>query len=180
MLFGDSIVAGYGLGNSEPIPVRLQAMLAQKGYQVSIINAGVSGDTTAAGRARLAFALKKDQPDMVLLELGANDMLRGLPPKLARENLTAMLTMLQKAKVKVILSAVQASPTLGPVYVSEFNGIYPELSQQFHVPLYPFLLEKVYGQADLMQADRVHPSAKGAENIARDLAAYLEANVLKK
>ncbi len=180
MLFGDSIVAGYGLGGAEVVSVRLESMLAQKGYQVSIFNAGVSGDTSAAGRARLAFALKKHHPDAVLLALGANDMLRGLPPSLTRENLAAMLETLRAAKVRVIFSAVQASPTLGAPYVAEFNRIYPELAAQYKVPLYPFLLEKTYGHNDLMQADSLHPNALGAERIAQDLAAYFEANLLKK
>ena len=178
LIFGDSIVAGYGLKPEEILTVRLQSIMEQKGHHVSIINAGVSGDTTSGGRARLAWTLKKHHPAVVVLAIGGNDLLRGLPPALTRENLTAMLDELKAQKIKVILSAVQAPPSFGVAFAAEFNKIYPELAQKYDVPLYPFLLEKTFGQATLMQKDQIHPNAQGAELIAQALADYLIKNRL--
>jgi acyl-CoA thioesterase-1 len=174
MLFGDSIVAGYGLNATEVVTEKLQARLNAGSHAYVIQNAGVSGDTTAGGRSRIAWTVKRQKPDVVILALGGNDLLRGIAPAHTRENLVAILDELKARKVDVVLSAVQAPPSLGAVYADEFNAIYPALAKQYNIPLYPFLLEPVFGRKDLMQKDQIHPNAKGAEVIAEALASFLE------
>ncbi len=180
LVFGDSLVAGYGLKKTEALPAQLQANLQQYGIHATVINGGVSGDTTAGGRNRLAWTLKKYNPDIVILALGANDMLRGLPPATTRENLDAMLQELSSDQNRrIILSAVVVPDNLGPSYRDEFNRIYPDLAQKYNAALYPFLLEGIYGRADLMLPDGAHPSARGAEAMAEALSQYLRLHYLK-
>ncbi len=174
LLFGDSIVAGYGLKKDDALAKKLEASLHRNGVKAKVINGGVSGDTTAAGRNRLTWTLKKHDPDIVLLALGANDMLRGLPPATARSNLDAMLQELtSNPKRRVILSAVVAPDNLGAAYQAEFNQIYPDLAKKYNIALYHFLLQGVYGYADLMLRDGVHPNARGVEVIAEGISQYL-------
>lgn len=173
LLYGDSITAGYGLEAKDSVPVRLEKMLREQGKSVRVVSGGVSGDTTSGGRSRLGWTLKKHEPDIVVLALGGNDVLRGLPPEIPRENLDAMLTELKEQDMVTVLSAVQAPENLGEAYTQAFNAIYPELAAKHEVPLYPFYLERTYGKAELMQADGIHPSAEGARVIAEDLAGYL-------
>jgi acyl-CoA thioesterase I len=173
LLFGDSIVAGYGLNATEVVTVKLQEKLSKRGHAFTILNAGVSGDTTAGGRSRLGWVVKRQKPDLVMIALGGNDLLRGVPLALTRENLIAMLEEMKTLHVPVVLSAVQAPLSLGVAYANEFNSMYPALAQRYDVPLYPFLLEPVFGRAGLMQADQIHPNAQGADIIAERLADYL-------
>lgn len=173
LLFGDSIVAGYGLEQEEALTTRLNAIFQEEGKSVTAINGGVSGDTTSGGRSRLEWVLNQHQPDIVVVALGGNDVLRGVSPNTTRKNLEAILATLKERDIKVLLSAVRAPMNMGPAYSIAFNRIYPELADQYDVKLYPFLLEGLYGKNDVMQRDGVHPNAKGAEVIARNLATYL-------
>lgn len=167
MAFGDSLVHGYGLGPGETFPEQLEAALRADGYDVTVLNAGNSGDTTAGGRTRLDWALA-DDPDAVILELGANDGLRGLDPQATYANLDAMLTKLKEAGLPVLLAGMLAPPNLGREYGEAFNAIYPRLAEKHGVALYPFFLDGVAAERALNQGDGIHPNAAGvAEIVAR-------------
>lgn len=172
LALGDSLTAGYGVAPDQAFPVRLEAALTARGYDVRLINAGVSGDTTAGGRARLAWALA-DKPHLAIVELGANDSLRGLDPDQARANLAAILAELRKRGVGTLLAGMLAPPNLGADYGARFNAIYPGLAQEFGVPLYPFFLEGVAGKALLNQPDGLHPNAQGIEVIVQSILPHL-------
>jgi len=174
MAFGDSLSAGFGLAPEEAYPVKLQAALKAKGYDVTVINASVSGDTSAGGVARLDWALG-DHPDYALVELGANDMLRGLEPADTKANLDKILTGLEAAKVKVLLLGMESSSNWGADYKQQFDRIYPDLAAQHHVPLYPFFLDGVALDPKLNQADMLHPNPAGVDIIvARTLPAVMK------
>ncbi len=158
--FGDSITAGYGLPPEEAFPVRLEAWLHGKGIAAHIVNAGVSGDTTAGGLARLDWALA-DKPDLVILALGANDALRGIDPATVRDNLDKMIQKIEAAGVKVLLVGMLAPPNWGEEYERAFDRIFPELARARHVPLYPFLLEGVAMKPEFNQSDGLHPNERG-------------------
>ena len=165
LAFGDSLFAGYGLANpdTQSYPAQLEQALRQDGRNVRIANAGVSGDTTAAGRQRLAFTLDSQaaKPDLVLLELGGNDLLRGLPPQQTRENLEAMLAELEKRGIPVVLMGLRAPPNNGGAFQQQFDAIYPGLAKAKGAALVPFVTAKVFTDPKLIQADHVHPTAKG-------------------
>jgi len=167
LAFGDSLFAGYGLDEGESYPARLEMALRAKGVNADIANAGVSGDTTAAGRQRLAFTLdaQEDKPDLFVLELGGNDMLRGLSPAETRANLAAMLEELQRRGIPVLLMGMRAPPNYGPQYQSDFDAIYADLAQKYDAVLVPFWLESIYEQPTLFQADRIHPTEEGIEEL---------------
>jgi acyl-CoA thioesterase-1 len=168
--FGDSLYAGYGLKPGESWPAGLEKALWARGINAKVVNAGVSGDTTAAARARLAFVLDAQprKPDLVAVGLGGNDMLRGLPPAEARANIDAILTELDKRKIPALLTGMLAAPNLGADYARDFNGIFPEMAKQHGAALVPFFLQPVLGKPELIQADHVHPTAKGIELIVAD------------
>lgn len=172
LLFGDSLTAGYRLQADEALPAVVERNLRAKGEDAIVINGGVSGDTTAGGKARLAWMLEKHQPDIVMLALGGNDMLRGLPPETVKANLDAMLATLQQHDVKTVLMAVKVPPNQDAGYTQAFNAIYPELAGEYNVALYPFFLEPLFGQRDYLLDDGVHPNAKGVEYIGGYLADY--------
>jgi acyl-CoA thioesterase-1 len=163
LAFGDSLFAGYGLEEGQGYPDVLQAALHRRGINARVIDAGVSGDTTAAGRQRLAFVLDAQDtpPELALIELGGNDLLRGIAPAQTRDNLTAILTELQKRRIPVLLMGMRAPPNLGEAYVAEFDALYPALAKQFGAALVPFFLEPVYDKPAMIQQDRVHPTAEG-------------------
>jgi acyl-CoA thioesterase-1 len=165
LAFGDSLFAGYGLEEGESYPARLEAALRARGVNARITNAGVSGDTTAAGRQRLSFVLDglAEPPDLVIVELGGNDLLRAIPPAETRANLEAILRELQRREIPVLLMGMRAPPNLGAAFVQEFDGLYPALAERYDASLVPFFLEAVYARPDLNQADRVHPTAEGIE-----------------
>ncbi len=177
--FGDSLYAGYQLGPCEGLVPQLQKALRQKGRAVTVQNAGVSGDTTAGGKARLSFVLDnaREKPQLVLLGLGGNDMLRGINPEQTRINLTAMLEELKKRDIPVILTGMVAAPNLGADYARAFNPIYPELAKAYNAPLYPFILDGVLTNKALMLGDNVHPNAKGIMKIVDQLAPLVEGNL---
>ncbi|MBV8653290.1 MAG: arylesterase [Alphaproteobacteria bacterium] len=170
---GDSLTAGYGLPASEAFPVILQARLAADGVPAMIANAGVSGDTSAGGLARLDWALA-DKPDYVLLELGANDALRGIDPKVTRDNLDKILARLTARGTKVLLLGMKAPRNYGPDYQRDFDAIYPDLAAKYGVPLYPFFLDGVALDPELNQADGLHPNVKGVHIVVDRIAPYVE------
>lgn len=165
---GDSLTAGLGLEAKDAYPTKLQTALAKLGIEVTIDNAGVSGDTTDGGLARLDWSVP-DGTKAVLLELGANDMLRGLDPKLAQANLAAILERLKERKIPVLLMGMRAAPNLGADYQKAFDAVYPDLASQYGTELYPFFLDGVAGTPGLNQADGMHPTAAGVDAIVARL-----------
>ena len=176
LAFGDSLTAGYSLGPNDGFAPQLQAALTARGRDVSVHNAGVSGDTTAQGRARLLWVLSglKATPDLVILELGANDMLRGQSPAAARTNLDAMLTEFGRRHIPVLLAGMLAAPNLGADYAREFNAIFPGLAKAHRVPLYPFFMNGVVGGKGLQIGDGIHPSRAGVAVIVRGILPAVE------
>jgi acyl-CoA thioesterase-1 len=174
VVLGDSLSAGLGLAGSAAFPARLQKSLQAKGIAVDIINAGVSGDTSSGGRDRLDWSIPEGT-EAVIVELGANDALRGTDPKVTRAALTDILTRLQARKIAVLLCGMLAPPNYGSDYSARFNAIYPDLSKQFGVPLYPFFLEGVATEAKLNQADGLHPTAEGIDVIVKNILPSVEA-----
>ncbi|WP_166940652.1 arylesterase [Sphingopyxis panaciterrae] len=174
--FGDSLYAGYQLGPKEGLAPQLQAALAADGVVARVQSAGVSGDTTAAGRQRLTYVLgnAKAKPALVLLGLGGNDMLRGIGPDQTRANLDAMLAELQRRKIPVLLTGMVAAPNLGADYAKAFNSIYPELAAKYDASLYPFILDNVVGKKELMLGDNIHPNADGVKVVVAGLAPLVE------
>ncbi len=166
LLLGDSLTAGYGLPRTEAFPARLGAALRARGLAVRIINAGVSGDTTAGGASRLSWLLA-EKPGAVIIELGANDGLRGLDPALTRANLNAMLKRLKGAGLAVLLTGMKAPPNLGREYGAAFNRIFAELAASHGVGFYPFFLEGVAARPALNQRDGIHPNAAGVDVIVK-------------
>jgi acyl-CoA thioesterase I len=167
LAFGDSLYAGYNLSRDQAYPAQLERALWQRGVNAEVVNAGVSGDTTAAGRQRLDFTLSNlpRSPDLAIVGLGGNDMLRGLPPAQARANLDAILAELDERGIPVVLTGMLAAPNLWPDYALPFNAIYPDLAAKYDAALVPFFLQPVLGRPQLMQADRIHPTAAGIEAI---------------
>jgi acyl-CoA thioesterase-1 len=160
LVVGDSLTAGYGLPSEESFTAKLQAALKAEGLNVTVVNAGVSGDTSAGGLARLDWLLA-DKPDFALVELGANDGLRGLDPQVTYDNLDAALTRLGKRQVPVLLAGMYAPPNLGREYGAQFNGVFPRLAEKHGVLFYPFFLDGVAAERELNQPDGIHPNAKG-------------------
>jgi len=158
--FGDSLTAGYGLATEQAFPARLEAWLRQRGSEARVVNAGVSGDTTAGGLARLDWALA-DKPDLVILALGANDALRGIDPPTVHDNLDKMIGKIEANGAKVLLLGMLAPPNWGEKYKRAFDGIFPELARAHHLPLYPFFLEDVAMKPELNQPDGIHPNERG-------------------
>lgn len=157
---GDSLMAGYQLSPSQSYTAQLEGALELRGHDVAVLNAGVSGDTTSGGLSRLDWSVE-DGTDGVILELGANDALRGIPPEQTESNLDAMLARLRERKIPVLLVGMMAPPNMGSDYAEKFNGIYPRLAQKYGVPLYPFFLDGVVTHKELQLSDGMHPNEKG-------------------
>jgi acyl-CoA thioesterase-1 len=174
VVLGDSLSAGLGLAGSAAFPARLQKALKAKGIEVDMINAGVSGDTSSGGRDRLDWSVPEGT-DAVILELGANDALRGIDPKVTRAALADILTRLKARKIAVLLCGMLAPPNYGADYSARFNAIYADLAKAFQVPLYPFFLEGVATEAKLNQADGLHPTAEGIDTIVKNILPSVEA-----
>jgi acyl-CoA thioesterase-1 len=172
VFLGDSLTAGLGLDEGQAYPALLDRQLREEGRPARVINAGVSGDTTAGGLSRLGWLLKQ-RPDLVVVGLGANDGLRALPLTEVESNLRAIILRSQAAGARVLLLGMRIPPNYGP-YADQFAAIYPKLAKEMHVPLVPFLLDKVGGIRSLNQSDGVHPTAKGQEIVARNVRPYLE------
>ena len=177
--FGDSLFAGYQLGPQEGFAPVLERALNERGIKAKVVNASVSGDTTAAGLARLAFALDglARKPDLVIVGLGGNDMLRGLDPGTTRANLEAILAELKRREIPAMLTGMRTSRNMGAEYSAQFDRIYPELANQFDVPLYPFVLEGVIGRRDLLLADGIHPNQSGVEAIVSQVSPWVARQV---
>jgi len=172
LAFGDSLTAGFGLPAEASFPSRLGARLKAEGIDAHIVNAGVSGDTTAGGLARLDWALA-DKPDIVILELGANDALRGIDPKIVRANLDAMINKIQASGAKLLILGMRAPPNWGEDYQRDFDRLYPELARAHRVTLYPFFLEGVAMDPKLNQPDGLHPNEQGVAALVDRIAPYL-------
>jgi acyl-CoA thioesterase-1 len=173
LAFGDSLFAGYGVAQGENIPTRLEQALRADGRDVRIVNASVSGDTTADGVSRLDWSLA-DKPDLVMLELGANDALRGLDPEIARANLDQILRRLKAAHIPVLICGMLAPRNLGPAYAQKFDPIYADLAKTYDAPLYPFILDGVALDPALNQEDGMHPNPKGVTVIVQRLLPAVE------
>jgi acyl-CoA thioesterase I len=170
--FGDSLYAGYKLPSDEGLAPELQRVLRADGIAASVFNAGVSGDTTANGLARLAFVLDglPRRPDLVIIGLGGNDLLRGIQPEQTRNNLDAILRLLQQRRIPAMLTGMVAPRNMGPEYVRDFDALYPDLAQIYDTPLHPFLLDGVITNPALLLDDGLHPNAAGVDKMARAIA----------
>jgi acyl-CoA thioesterase I len=175
---GDSLTAGLGVAPDETYPARLEQRLRREGYSYRVINAGVSGDTTAGGLRRVDWVLRSE-PEIVIVALGANDGLRGVPVAQLRRNLETIIEAAQERNSRVLLCGMEALPVRGWEYTLEFHRLYPALAQKYDVPLVPFLLNGVIGNPGMVQDDRVHPNAAGAAEIARTIWPFLEPLAMK-
>jgi acyl-CoA thioesterase I len=173
-VLGDSLTAGYGLPAEAAFPARLQKALREKGIKVDILNAGVSGDTTSAARDRLDWSIPEGT-EAVIVELGANDALRGLDPKVARAALEDIIKRLKERRMAVMLAGMYAPRNFGPDYAAKFDPIYPDLAKAYDVPLYPFFLDGIASEARLNLPDGIHPTAEGVDVIVSRILPSVEA-----
>ena len=179
MGFGDSLMAGYQLPEAEGFTAQLEAQLRQNGHEnVTVINAGVSGDTSSGGRDRLDWSVP-DETDLVILELGANDALRGIAPEITRENINAMIERLAERGITVLLAGMFAPPNMGDDYAVAFNAIYPDAAAQYNVQLYPFFMEGVIIMTDLLLDDGIHPNKEGVAVMVEGVAPLVETIILE-
>lgn len=178
LALGDSLTAGYGLDPAQAFPAKLEVALKAKGHDVVIMNAGVSGDTVAQGAARLDWSLT-DDVDAVLVALGANDALRGLPPEQAEKALDGILMKLKTRNLPTLVLGMRSPPNMGPDYAAQFESLFPNLATKYDAALYPFFLEGVAADAKLNQADGIHPNAKGVDEIVRRVLSPVEALITK-
>src|SRR3954470_1941063 len=172
LAFGDSLTAGYGLPAGQGFAPQLQDMLRRYGLRAFVTNGGVSGDTAAQGRARLKWTLDgmREKPDLAIVALGANDMLRGLPPSQTRADLEAIVVELKRRGIPVLIAGMLAAPNLGSAYGAEYNRIFPDLAREHGAALYPFFLAGVAGNPSLALADRVHPNFQGIKRMVSGIA----------
>ena len=172
LVLGDSLAAGYGLLAGQSFPARLEVRLRSIGHNVRVLNGGVSGDTSAGGRARLSWALA-DKPNFVIIELGANDGLRGLDPVAMRDNLEDIILRLKAVNIGILLTGMRAPPNIGPNYGRAFNSVFSDLAQKHEVPLYPFFLEGVAAIPGLNQRDGIHPNSRGVAVIVDRITPFV-------
>ncbi len=172
--FGDSLTAGYQLPRADGFAAKLEAALRGQGHDVTVIDGGVSGDTTTGGLARLDWTLGEGT-DAVVLELGANDMLRGVDPKIPEANLAHMLEALKAKHIKVLLAGMRTAPSLGPDYAAAFDPIYQRLAKKYDVPLYPFFLAGIMGDPSQHLPDGLHPNARGVDTIVTNILPSVDA-----
>jgi acyl-CoA thioesterase-1 len=171
--FGDSLTAGFGLAASEAFPAKLEKALKARGLAVEVANAGVSGDTTSGGLARLDWAVPEGT-DAVIVELGANDMLRGTDPRTARRALEEIVRRLTERRIAVLLTGMRAAPNLGAEYAQKFEAIYPELAAKYDVVFYPFFLDGIAAESRLNQRDGLHPTKAGVDAIVARILPKVE------
>lgn len=179
LAFGDSLTAGYGLPTEQGFSHQLEQKLTQQGQTITVINGGVSGDTTSGGLARLEWVLASSNPDLVILELGANDALRGISPALTRSNIKKILSILERAKINTLVAGMIAPPNMGEDYGFAFNRIFPELAKEYNDSLYPFFLEGVAGNPELNQSDAMHPNAEGVAIIVENIIPHIMKSLKK-
>jgi acyl-CoA thioesterase-1 len=175
---GDSLTAGLGVDESEAYPARLQKKLADDGYDFNVVNAGVSGETSSGTLSRIEWVISNLKPDIIILETGANDGLRGIDPDILRKNLDRIVSVIKANNIEVILCGMKMLPNLGPEYSNAFTRIYPEIAQKHAIPLVPFFLEGVAGDPRFNQPDRLHPTSKGYRRIVDHIYPYV-LNVVK-
>jgi acyl-CoA thioesterase-1 len=170
LAFGDSLFAGYNVAKTDSYPAKLEAALRAQGINARVTNAGVSGDTSAAGAQRFDFTLKSmaKTPDLLILELGGNDLLRGLSPDQVKENLRDIITKAQREGIHVLLMGIQAPPNVGPQYAAEFKAAYADLAKQYGLDFIPFWVAAVADKPELIQQDRTHPTEQGIEVLVGD------------
>ena len=178
VLFGDSLMAGYGLDNKHHLSIVLQEKLISEGFKIEVINGSVSGSTSSGGVNRAEWTLSESNIDLVILGLGANDMLRGIQPKETKNNLEKIIKTVQDKNIKLILAGMIAPTSYGPEYKRNFDKIYPDLSEQYNLPLIPFLLEGVALKPDLNLNDGMHPNEKGTIVISKTLKKIILKNIL--
>lgn len=174
LAFGDSLTAGYGLPTEDSFTVQLESKLNSRGLPATVINAGVSGDTTSGGFSRLEWVLSSyTDIDLVILTLGGNDALRGIDPKVTRNNMDKMTKILTSRNIPTLIGGMMAPPNLGQIYGKDFNSIYTDIADKYEVPLYPFFLDGVAGILEFNQADTIHPNKKGVDIITERLASVI-------
>ncbi len=180
LAFGDSLTEGYGLNKSQAYPAELQKKLDSFGFKYRVVNAGISGDTSSGGAARIDKALS-DFPNtkIMILELGANDMLQGRDLRVARANLSQIIEKTQAKKIKIILSGMEASADRGEEYVLEFHNLFPDLAKKYKLLLIPFFLQDVAAKDELNQMDRIHPNPKGVAIVVENVWKILEPELVK-
>ncbi len=176
--FGDSLTAGYGTDYGQSYPDHLQHLLDAQGYNYHVVNAGISGNTTKDGLDRIQLVLAR-HPEIVVVEFGGNDGLRGLPLEQTKANLSSIIDQLQKSGAQVVLAGITLPPSYGPDYIKKFDAMYPALAKQYHVRFLPFLLKNVYGVPGDMQDDATHATAQGNQQVAQNVEALLKP-LLKK
>lgn len=171
LFFGNSLTAGYGIDPSESFPAIIQQKIDSAGYNYKVVNAGLSGETTAGGNSRIDWVLERQPVDIFVLELGANDGLRGLDPEQTEKNLKEMIDKVREAnpEVEIILAGMLVPPSMGQTYSRKFSQVFPEVAEEKNVKLIPFLLEDVAGERELNQADGIHPTAEGAKIVAQNV-----------
>lgn len=174
LAFGDSLTAGPGIDATDSLPAQLKRRLSEDGYNVEVVQGGVSGDTTTTGLARLDYTLGAGPFDIAVVELGANDMLNGHDPKMTRANLDRILATLKQKGVRPVLTAMVSSANHGQAYKKEFDSVYPDLAAKHEAPLVPFILEGVWGSPALLISDGVHPNAAGVAKIVKKIAPFVE------
>lgn len=181
LAFGDSLTAGYGLDQGLGFAPQLQATLRRHGIAAEVVDGGVSGDTSEAGKARLGWTIDgmNRKPDMVILELGANDMLRGLDPGLTEANLDAMLTELKRRRIPVLLAGMRAAPNLDPGYIARFEAIYPALAEKYGAAIYPFFLDGVAAEPGMRLPDGLHPTFQGVKRIVTGITPAVKQEMAK-
>lgn len=179
LAFGDSLFAGYNVPKDDSYPAKLEGALREAGVNARVINAGVSGDTSAAGRQRFEFTLnaQEEAPDLLILELGGNDLLRGIDPAQTRANLAAMIETAQARGIDVLLMGMQAPPNVGPEFQAEFSGLYASLAEEYGVTLIANWVEDVAMQPELIQSDRIHPTVEGIELLVESTVAEVKAAI---
>jgi acyl-CoA thioesterase-1 len=170
---GDSLTAGYGVDESRAYPAQLEKRLLSDGYDYRVVNAGVSGETSSGTLSRIDWVIATLNPDIVILETGANDGLRGIDPEVLEKNLNALVGTLKKNDIRVILAGMQMLPNLGPEYTERFASVYPAVAREQAVPLIPFFLQGVAGKAELNQEDKIHPTAEGYSRIVENVYPYV-------
>lgn len=177
--FGDSLFAGYNLAEPEGYPERLEAALRARGVNAVVVDSGVSGDTTSAGLDRIEFVLggQREKPDLFILELGGNDLLRGIEVDETRANFEAMLSLLKERGIPVLLMGMRAPPNYGPEYQEQFDAMYGELAEKYDAALIPFWLEDIYQDSSLFQDDRIHPTAEGIETLVESTIDEVQAEL---
>jgi len=170
---GDSLTAGLGVDESEAYPALLQKKLADAGYHFEVVNAGISGETSSGALSRIEWVISSLNPDLIILETGANDGLRGIDPDVLRANLDRIVSIAKAAGIPVILCGMKMLPNLGPEYTREFSEVYPEIARKHDIPLIPFFLEGVAGNPRLNQPDRLHPTSEGYRRIVEHIYPYV-------